>query len=234
MTRAPGVDEDASDPAKPRQRSPRGSPWPRRESVERRRRHRRSAPIRSPRSTAACCASPAISATSPSRSSAPAKAEPSLFHTAVAVIDQRSRRDAGQHVDRTEVRFRDSTPPRSNSYRAARAARSTAPAASRPKGSESRCSSGSSSHDPTALIGLPLIFVARDAQGSWAPIRSLPMASSWLRARSARLASSSGNGALDAETARRCRASRTTANAHAGTSAASRRSSSYALNSSSP
>ena len=65
-----------------------------------------------------------------------------LFHTAVAVIATDSRRDAASTSTAPRCSSGVSTSPRSNST-CGSSARSTAPAASRPKGSESRCSSRS-------------------------------------------------------------------------------------------
>lgn len=82
-----------------------------------------------------------------------------LFHTAVAVIDTRTG-TALEHVDRTEVRFR----------RLGRAALEQYVRLEQPLDCAGSFKSEGlgvvlfediSSHDPTALIGLPLIFLAR-------------------------------------------------------------------------
>ena len=64
-------------------------------------------------------------------------------------------------IDRTEVVFRPLSARRDRRATSITRTRSTPPAASRPKAPASRCSSASRSTDPTALIGLPLIALAR-------------------------------------------------------------------------
>ena len=94
-----------------------------------------------------------------------------VFDTAVAVVAHRYGGKTLEHVDRTEVRFR------RLERRCARAlrARSTTPRL-RGQLQSRRARSGlvrarSSSQDPTALIGLPLIWSWRRRSGSWASIR---------------------------------------------------------------